>query len=244
MKKIFLYLITVLFLMPMTLFAAMKADEKAEVETVVQQYLKDNPKVVFDALMAYRSQEMQKMEDQSKQTVMDNYDGLFKNVQSPTLGPDAAKVKVVEFIDYQCGHCRVMGPRLDELTDKGDAQVIVRLLPIRGQSSLYASKLAIASKEQGKFKEAHHALMTAKDISTEAKVDETLAAAGVNVDEAKKSMDQAQKEIDANFAMASKLKLQGTPALIFANDSPNSVVFIPGAIDTNQLKSIVSGLNG
>ena len=27
--------------------------------------------------------------------------------------------------------------------------------------------------------------MTAKDISTEAKVDETLAAAGVNVDEAK-----------------------------------------------------------
>ena len=77
----------------MTVFAEMKADEKAEVEAVVQQYLKDNPKVVFDALMAYRSQEVQKMEDQSKQTVIENYDGLFKNIQSPTLGPDTAKLK-------------------------------------------------------------------------------------------------------------------------------------------------------
>ena len=56
-------------------------------------------------------------------------------------------------------------------------------------------------------------------------------------------MNQAQKEIDANFAMASKLKLQGTPALIFANDSPSSVVFILSAIDTQQLK-LVSNLNG
>ena len=207
MKKLFLHLIAILVMMPMTVFAEMQADQKADVEAVVKQYLKDNPKVVFDALMAYRSQEMQKMEDQSKKTIIDNYDGLFKNTQSPTLGPNDAKVKVVEFIDYQCGHCRVMGPRLDALSDKGDIQVVVRLLPIRGQSSLYASKLAIASKEQGKFKEAHHALMNAKDISTEAKVDETLAAAGIDVQEAKKFMSQAQKEIDANFAMATELKL-------------------------------------
>lgn len=244
MKKLFLPLIMALILMPITVFAQIKLDQKTEVEAIVKQYISENPKVVYDALMAYRSQEMQAMEDQAKQTVVNNYDELFKNVQSPTLGSDNAKVKVIEFIDYQCGHCKVMGPRLDELTKTGDIQVIVRLLPIRGPTSLYASKLAIAAKDQGKFKEAHHALMTAKDISTEAKVDETLAAAGVNVPEAKKTMVQAQKEIDANFAMATKLKLQGTPALIFANNSPSSAVFIPGAIESAQLKSIVASLNG
>ena len=59
-----------------------------------------------------------------------------------------------------------MGPRLKALADSGDAKVIVRLLPIRGQSSFYASKMAIAASEQDKFQEAHRVRMTAKDIST------------------------------------------------------------------------------
>lgn len=243
MRKLFLHVIALLLFMPLTAFSAMKADEKAEVQAVVKQYLKENPKVVFDALMAYRSQEMQKMEDQSKQVVVANFDTLFKNSKAPFLGSKDAKVTVVEFMDYQCGHCRVMGPRLDALADKGDLKVTIRLLPIRGQSSLYASKLVLAAQQQGKFKEAHHALMTAKDISTEAKVDQVLADAGINIEEAKKYLAQAQKEIDENFALATKLKLQGTPALIFANSSPDSAVFIPGAIDEKQLASIVSSLD-
>ena len=32
--------------------------------------------------------------------------------------------------------------------------------------------------------------------------------------------------------------------MIFANSNPESVVFIPGAIDDQQLKAIVSKLNG
>lgn len=244
MKKLFLKLIITFLFFPLVAFAASTSVDKAEVEGIVKQYLQDNPKVVFDALMAYRSQEMQKMENQSKQTVTDNFDALFKDTKSPVLGSKDAKVTVVEFMDYQCGHCRVMGPRLDTFVDKGDVKVIVRLLPIRGQSSLYATKLAIAAKQQGKFKDAHNALMKAKDISTEAKVDEVLVAAGVNVEEAKKLMPQAQKEVDENFAIATKLKLQGTPALIFASDSPNNAVFIPGAIDSDQLKSIIASFNG
>lgn len=244
MKKLFLHVIVILLFVPTYAFAEMKADEKAEVQAVVKQYIKENPKVVFDALMAYRNQEMQKMEDQSKQVVIDNYDTIFKDSKSPMFGSKDAKVTVVEFMDYQCGHCRVMGPRLDKLAEKGDLRVIIRLLPIRGQSSLYASKLAIAAKKQNKFEQAHHALINAKDISTEAKVDEVLASAGINIDEAKKYMVQAQKEIDENFQLATKLKLQGTPALIFGNGSPKDAVFIPGAIDAKQLDSIVSNLNG
>lgn len=244
MKKSLIYTLVSLVLLPTAAFGALQPSDKKEVETIVQQYLKDNPKAVFDALMAYRNDEMQKVEEEAKKTVQANYDSLFSNNKAPTLGSPDAKVSIVEFIDYQCGHCRVMGPRLKVLADSGDAKVIVRLLPIRGQSSLYASKMAIAASEQDKFQEAHHALMTAKDISTEAKVDEVLAGAGVNVEEAKKQLSAAQKQIDDNFAMASSLKLQGTPAMIFANSNPESVVFIPGAIDDQQLKAIVSKLNG
>lgn len=243
MKKFYVHLCALLCMIPVLVWGAPSAQDQAEIEAVVAKYLKDNPKVVFDALMAYRNQEMQKMEDQSKKNVVENFNELFNDKSSPSIGPDNAKVKVVEFMDYQCGHCRVMGPRLETLTETKDVKLIVKLLPIRGQSSLYASKLALAAQKQGKFKTAHHALMDAKDISTEAKVDAVLAAAGIDVAEAKKYLNDYQKDIDANFALASKLKLQGTPALIFANGTPQSAVFIPGAIDQKQLNSIVANLN-
>jgi protein-disulfide isomerase len=213
-----------------------------DVEQVVAQYLKKNPQAVFDALMAYRNQEVQKMEDQSKQVAVDNYDLLFKG-DAPVLGDAASKVAVVEFMDYQCGHCRVMGPRLESLANSGQAKVIIKLLPIRGATSLYASKMALASQAQGKFEVAHNALMKANDLTSEDKVDAVLAAVGIDVKKAKEGLTAAQTQINNNFSLAGKLKLQGTPAMIFSNGTPSDVVFIPGAVDAPQLQKIIKNLN-
>ena len=218
-----------------------KASDK-DIEQVVAQYLKKNPQAVFDALMAYRNQEVQKMEDQSKQIAADNYDLLFKS-NSPVLGSADSKVAVVEFMDYQCGHCRVMGPRLESLANTGQAKVIIKLLPIRGATSLYASKMALASQGQGKFVAAHNALMKANDLTSEDKVDAVLAAAGIDVKKAKEGLNAAQAEINKNFSLAGKLKLQGTPAMVFSNGTPSNIVFIPGAVDAPQLQKIVKNLN-
>ena len=66
MKKSLIYTLVSLVLLPTAALGALQPSDKKEVETIVQQYLKDNPKAVFDALMAYRNDEMQKVEEEAK----------------------------------------------------------------------------------------------------------------------------------------------------------------------------------
>ncbi len=57
--------------------------------------------------------------------------------------------------------------------------------PIFGKASIYVARLALASKYQGKFPEAHEALISLREKLSQEKIDSTLAAAGIDVARAK-----------------------------------------------------------
>ena len=215
---------------------------RAQVESVIKDYLENHPQAVYQALIKYRNQEMAKQERYSKDAVIEHYDALF-NSKSPSFGSPRAKVTVVEFMDYDCAHCKIVGPRLTALAQSGQLRVIVKHLPIRGKTSLYSSQMALAANKQGKFEPVYEALLKAENITSDKQVDAIAEKAGVDLKQAKADMNQFQSEIDDNFKLATQLKLQGTPSLIFSNGNPKTAIFVPGAVSDDTLKSIIKDLH-
>lgn len=74
---------------------------------------------------------------------------------SPRLGPDDARVKIVEFLDPECEACRSMAPIVKQLVSeyKGQVQLIVRYMPFHG-SSLKAATYLEEAREKGMYWEA------------------------------------------------------------------------------------------
>ncbi len=216
---------------------------KDDVNTLIKQYINNNPQIIYDALMTHHKNEMAKQEQEAKSSIIKNYDLLFKDSATPYIGNPNAKYQVVEFMDYECGHCKTMGPRLQELAQKGQTKVIIKHLPIRGKNSLYSSELAIASMKQGKFAQVHEALLNAKDISTPAKIDAVLISAGLDLPKAKKDVASTKSEIDQNFRLAAQLKIQGTPTMIFSKGTPDATVFVPGAVSNESIQGIIKQLD-
>ena len=79
----------------------------------------------------------------------------------PVLGNPKADVTVVEFFDYRCPYCKRSLDVLRQLvSDDPGLRLVFKEFPILGPQSVYASRMAIASTEQGKYLELHHALMS------------------------------------------------------------------------------------
>ncbi|MBK9163320.1 MAG: thioredoxin domain-containing protein [Acidobacteria bacterium] len=71
---------------------------------------------------------------------------------SPTLGPENAKVTVVEFLDPECESCAAFGPTVKKVMSEfqGNVRLVIRYMPFHKNSRLAAAYLEAAG-EQGKY---------------------------------------------------------------------------------------------
>ena len=143
-------------------------------------------------------------------------------------GPANAKVRVVEYFDYNCPFCRKLAPNLSMLrSESPDVSLTFKDWPIFGGVSVYAAKSAIASQWQGKYLKAHDALMSAPRLMDEAQVDAALQKAGVDLPRLKQDMKQHNDQIDAlltrNAKEAKAIGLRGTPGLIVGQNVESNI---------------------
>jgi protein-disulfide isomerase len=148
---------------------------------------------------------------------------ILKDPGTAVLGSEHAEVTVVEYFDYNCPYCRKLAPSIHALVDGNHkVAVVFKEWPIFGGISVYAARCALASQWQGKYLEAHDALISAPRLSRETEVDETLQKAGINVLELKKTLATHGAQIDAiltrNNSEAHSLGLRGTPGLLVGRD--------------------------
>jgi protein-disulfide isomerase len=98
--------------------------------------------------------------------------------------------------------------------------------------------MALASKYQNKYPEAHKALISAKSKLTEAGVRDLLEKAGIDVARTTADLAANQKAIDAllarNNAQAEAFGFQGTPAFIIGTFR------VPGVLDAGGFKQAIS----
>lgn len=85
---------------------------------------------------------------------------LLIKPDSHKVGSDSAKVKVVEFGDYQCPACGAANPIVNKILSdyKDRIEFVFRNFAFVGQESTWAGEAAECSAEQGKFWEYHNFL--------------------------------------------------------------------------------------
>jgi protein-disulfide isomerase len=206
-----------------------------QIEKIVHDYLLREPEVVYQALQELqRRQEAAKAEHQ-KAAVAANHAQLFEHADDPVGGNPDGDVTVVEFFDYQCAYCRRVMPSLQaQLREDKKLKIVFKDFPILGEDSVTAARAALAARKQGLYAPFHFALMAASDLS----LDGIMAVArSVGIDTERLAADMnapdVNAQIQANYKLASKLGIEGTPAFVIGDE------LIPGALDKTRLAELI-----
>jgi protein-disulfide isomerase len=140
---------------------------------------------------------------------------------SPSKGPEAAPITIVEFADFECPHCGEFAPVLDKLVDhrKNEIRFIFKQYPLPGHSHAdIAARAAIAAGQQGKFWEMHHILFANQRHLEQTDLDSYAKELGLDVSRFHADM-QAQATTDRiakDRKLGEDLQIQGTPS-VFIN---------------------------
>jgi len=134
-------------------------------------------------------------------------------------GNAGGDITIVEYFDYQCPYCRKLEPELSQVVhDDGKVRLVRKDWPILGPASVTAARMALASKYQNRFIEAHDALIAVNSKLTEARIREVLAGAGIDVDRLDRDLASNAATIDAvlvrNNDQATAFDFRGTPSFI------------------------------
>lgn len=221
--------------------------QKTEIQTLVHDYLLNNPEVLLEVSQALQKKQQLTQQKQAQSAITDNASELF-NDKMTTFGNPKGGVTLVEFFDYQCIHCKKMAPVIAELV-KGDSnlRVIYKEFPIFGESSDMASRAALAAAMQNKYLQMHEALLGQEKHVDQKIIDETAKKIGLNMNKFKADMTgkEVTDALAANRKLAEQLHLMGTPAFIVGS-TPGGVFkadsqpgFIPGGTDASTLKDLI-----
>ncbi len=139
---------------------------------------------------------------------------------SPTLGPQTAKVQVVEFLDPECEACRALDPIVKGLLKEYEGKIFfaVRYMPFHQNSNLAAASLEEA-REQGKYWEALSTLFYYQhewgnhNDPQPALIQKYLSQLGIKAStlEKNKVLEKHKWKVDQDFADGKKLGVNATP---------------------------------
>jgi protein-disulfide isomerase len=167
--------------------------------------------------------------------IVENRSELLDDSASPVGGNPDGDVTLVEFFDYRCAYCRRVVSSMRALLDEDrELRVVFKELPVLGPDSERAARAALASRRQGGYVPFHFALMAAEDLSPRG-IRAAAEAVGLNAD--RLEVDMASPEvnaaIEANFALAEELGIEGTPAFVIGTK------LVPGAVDRARLEQLI-----
>lgn len=145
---------------------------------------------------------------------------VLHDPDAPVGGDPNGDVTIVAFLDYNCPFCRRSTPELDKyIASDPNVRIVYKDWPILAESSVLAAKVAIAAKYQGKYQQAHDALMaiTIRPATAEA-VKAAVQSAGIDVGRLNEDLSTHNDDINAllkrNLAQADAMGLQGTPVFL------------------------------
>ncbi len=146
-------------------------------------------------------------------------EAILNDPAAPVSGNPDGDVTIVAFLDYNCPFCKRAEPGLQRLvSDDGKIRLVAKDWPILAQSSVYAARLALAAKYQGKYPAAHAALMAMRGQGLESAMRAAVGSSGVDMTRLDRDLAANDSQIMAlirrNAAQAKALGLQGTPVYL------------------------------
>ena len=166
---------------------------------------------------------------------------LERHPMTPVTGNPEGDVTLIEFFDYNCTFCKRVLSTMKEIEEEdSNLRVVWKEYPIltsRAPTSLTGAKVAMAANLQGKYIEAHDALMSVRgSLTSDAQILQIAEDIGLDMARLKKDMEShvVKAYISETVGLGEALKFQGTPTFVI-----NGAV-IGGAVPKEVLVAVIA----
>jgi protein-disulfide isomerase len=155
------------------------------------------------------------------------------------IGARGPAVTIVEYFDYNCPFCRRITPMLRQVVAAGPRLALIyKDWPVLGPASVYAARCALAARYQGKYLQAHDALLDGPRLTSDAEVQQVLGRAGIDVprmlSDLARHATAINRVLNRNDDEARALELQGTPGLLIGR------TLVPGVVGRTELLRLIA----
>jgi len=213
--------------------------QKEEVEKLIGDYIRQNPRIILEAIEILKQQERQDEEERVSAAISRLQNQLTKQPTSPVGGNPDGDVTIVEFFDYRCGYCKKVLPEVIALLEQDkNLRYVFKELPILSPESEMAARAALAAwrQDKGKYVAYHTALMQAQGNLSERRILRLARNAGLDPAKIAKDMQhpKVEEELKRNVRLAEQIGIRGTPAFVIGN------TLIPGTVDLSRLQNTVA----
>lgn len=190
---------------------------------IIRSYLLTNPGVIVEAINVYEEQQKIATAAADGDLVEANAEELFNDGFSMVRGNPDGDLTVVEFSDYNCGYCKRAHAEVEKFIEAdGNIRLVIKEFPILGEGSVLAARAALASRAQKNgelYPVFNDALMTHRGSHSEETIMALAKEVGLDLDALSTGMQSAEirNQINRTNALATTLKINGTPAFIIGN---------------------------
>ena len=138
---------------------------------------------------------------------------------SPSRGPEAAPVTIVVWSDFDCPHCRISMPLLDETVDRfsPNVRIVHKLYPLLSHVNADgAARTAAAAAQQGRFWQMEKVLFDHQGALDPSEIEGYAKLADLDLERFRVDVkgDLARKVIARDRAEADAAGLTGTPFIL------------------------------
>jgi protein-disulfide isomerase len=137
---------------------------------------------------------------------------------APSKGASSARITVVEFVDYECPHCKHAQSLMKQLVDEypADVRVCFKHFPLSSHpNARLAAEGAVAAHKQGKFWPYSDRIWANSDNLTPAIIEKAARDASLEVKRWRADMesDAIKKQVQADRAEGMDLGVNATPTI-------------------------------
>ncbi len=232
LKDVLLYFFAIVLFILLGYFSNTLIGTKYSTDEIYK-YLENNPEQI-EGFIKKAELILENNNKQVTKKLVNQLRPYLENTEFYIGNPKGTKI-VIEFFDYNCGYCkRVFSDLMDLVSEDSNLKIVLVELPVLGDSSIIASKAALASHSQGKYFQMHQKLIghqgkidinAIKSYASELELDIDLLIDDINKADT--------KYIEENYIIADKLGINGTPTFLIGND------IIPGALDKSSFKNLL-----
>lgn len=210
-------------------------EQEARIMELALEAILANPEILPEAIDILQRRQEELQNASLAQVLSSRRELLERDPNAPVLGNPDGDVTVVEFFDYNCPYCKQAAPILKALIEQDNGvRLVYREWPILSEGSVFATRAALASRQQGKYEEFHWALMALPRANENSVLS---AAESIGLDIEKLLSDMEAPEIDEHIALSMRLTqelgFQGTPSFVIGD------AVAPGLIQLDQMRIMV-----
>ena len=137
---------------------------------------------------------------------------------APMKGNAAGRVTVVEFVDYECPHCKHAQPLMRQLVEEypNDVKVYFKQFPLSSHTNArLAAECAVAAQKQGKFWPLNEKIWANSENLTAAVLEKSAKEVGLDVARWRhdRDSDEVKGRVEKDRAEGINLGINATPTI-------------------------------